>query len=161
MIPIAPHITAWLRQRLPIEQGASPHTCDSYAYAFQLLLSFAAERLETAPSDLNVEQLDAAFVLAFLEHLQRDRGSCGRTRNARLAAIRSFMRFMEYREPVLLDQIRRVLAIPMQWTSTEPVNHLDRDEVSALLDAPDPSTRSGIRDRGLLHVALAGGLQTS
>lgn len=161
MTPLAPHITAWFRERLPVERRASPHTCDSYAYAFQLLLSFAAERLGIAPSDLAVEHLDVALILAFLEHLQRDRGNGARSRNVRLTAIKSFMRFMEYREPAALDQIRRVLAIPGQLVDVRPVRHLVVEEVRALLDAPDPTTRQGIRDRALLHVAITGGLRAS
>jgi site-specific recombinase XerD len=161
MTPVAPHITTWLRRRLPAERGASPHTCDSYAYAFQLLFAFAAERLGVAPSDLAVEHLDAALILAYLEHLQHGRGNGARTRNARLAAVKSFMRFMEYREPAALEQIRRVLAIPAHRVDARPVRHLAQDEVQALLDVPDPTTRDGIRDRALLHVAITGGLRVS
>lgn len=161
MTPIAPHITAWLRQRLPVERAASPHTCDTYAYAFQLLLGFASARLGVAPSDLAFEQLDAPLILAFLEHLQRERGNSARSRNARLAAIRAFMRFMEHREPASLDQIRRVLAIPMQRVDVEPVRHLETNEVQALLDAPDPGTRFGTRDRAILHLAVTSGVRVS
>jgi integrase/recombinase XerD len=161
MTHLAPHLAEWLRKRLPVERGASQHTVDTYAYAFQLLVGFAAERLRTAPSDLAFDQLDAALVLAFLEHLQQDRCNGATTRNARLAAIHSFMRFMEYREPSALDQIRRVLAIPMQRTDTRPVRHLGQDEVQALLDAPDPTTWAGTRDRALLHLAVTSGVRVS
>lgn len=161
MTPLAPHLAEWLRKRLPVERGASGHTVDTYSYAFQLLLAFAAGRLDTAPSDLAFEHLDATLILTFLEHLQRDRGNGASTRNARLAAIHSFMRFMEYRAPSALDQIRRVLAIPTQRTDTRPVRHLDPDEVQALLDAPDPTTWSGIRDRALLHLAVTSGVRVS
>lgn len=92
MTPIAPHITAFLRERLPIERRASIHTCDTYAYAFQLLFEFASRRLRLRPSDLAIEHIDSALVTAFLEHIQEKRGNSPRTRNARLAAIRSFMR---------------------------------------------------------------------
>ena len=161
MTPLAPHLSEWLCKRLPVERGASRHTVDTYAYAFQLLVAFAAERLRTAPSDLAFDHLDAALVLAFLEHLRQDRGNGANTRNARLAAIHSFMRFMEYREPSALDQIRRVLAIPMQRTDTRPVRHLGQDEVQALLDAPDPATWAGTRDRALLHLAVTSGVRVS
>jgi hypothetical protein len=73
MISIAPHITAFLRERLPIEKMASPNTCDTYAYAFQLLFEFASKKLKISPSDLCLEQLDAPLVLAFLAHLENDR----------------------------------------------------------------------------------------
>ena len=95
MNPIAPHITAFLRERLPLERRASQNTCDAYAYSFQLLFNFASTRLGIPPSVLQFEHLDAPLVMAFLEHLQNQRGNSGRTRNVRLAAIKSFMRYME------------------------------------------------------------------
>jgi len=161
MTPIAPHITAYLRQRLPQERQASRHTVDTYSYAFKLLFEFASERLGVAPSDLTVEQLDAPLVLGFLEHLQVNRGNSSRTRNARLVAIKSFMRFLEYRVPSALDQIRRVLAIPVQRTDVPLVRHVNADEYQAILDAPDPTTRLGIRDRAILYMGFAGGLRVS
>lgn len=161
MTHLAPHITAWLRQRLPVERAASPNTCDTYAYAFQLLLGFTAERVGVVPSDLALEHLDVPLVLAFLEHLQQVRHNSPRSRNARLAAIKAFMHFMAYREPAALEQIRRVLAIPVQRVDVRPVRHLVSAEVRALLDSPDPTTRDGIRDRALLHLAVTGGLRVS
>ena len=96
MTPIAPHITAFLRERLPVERRASAHTCDTYAYAYRLLFEFASQRLGSRPSELQLEHIDAPLVMAFLEHLQEHRGSSARTRNVRLAAIKSFMRYVEY-----------------------------------------------------------------
>jgi site-specific recombinase XerD len=107
MTPIAPHITAFLRERLPIERRASVHTCDTYAYAFRLLFEFASQRLGIRPSELQLEHIDAVLVMAFLEHLQEHRSNGARTRNVRLAAIKSFARYVEYRVPSALDQIRR------------------------------------------------------
>jgi site-specific recombinase XerD len=108
-----------------------------------------------------LEHLDAPLILAFLEHLQQTRKNSPRSRNARLAAIRAFMRFMEHREPAALDQIRRVLAIPMQRVDHEPVHHIEPNEVQAILDAPDPTTRGGIRDRALIHLAVTSGVRVS
>jgi len=88
--PIAPHITAFLQQRLPIDQACSPNTCDTYAYTFQLLFKFMSCTLCVAPSDLQLEQLDAPMVLDFLDHIQKERHNSANTRNARLAVIRSF-----------------------------------------------------------------------
>lgn len=161
MTPIAPHITAFLRERLPIERRASAHTCDTYAYAFQLLFEFASARLQVRPSAMHLEQLDALLVTAFLEHLQEQRGNSARTRNARLAAIKSFMRYVEHRVPSALEQIRRVVAIPMQRTDGRIVHALSVPEQEALLDAPDPATRDGIRDRAICHLAITGGLRVS
>ena len=161
MTPIAPHITAFLQKRLAVDQRASPHTSDTYAYAFQLLFEFMSSKFAAAPANLALEQLDAPVVLEFLEHLQNERHNSARTRNARLAAIRSFMRFVEHRVPSALDQVRRVRAIPAQKADTRLVRHLTTNEQRALLDAPDPTTRLGIRDRAMLLLALGGGVRVS
>ena len=161
MTPIAPHITAYLQQRLAVDLRASPHTCDTYAYAFQILFEFMSRKLGVAPADLSLEQLDVPLVLEFLDHLQKERHNSARTRNARLAVIRSFMRFVEHRIPSALDQVRRVRAIPAQKTDRRLVRHLTADEQRALLNAPEPTTRLGIRDRAMLLLALTAGLRVS
>jgi site-specific recombinase XerD len=161
MTPIASQITVFFRERLPIEQAASPHTCSSYAYTFMLLFDFASKKLNISPSSLHLEHIDAPLVLAFLEHIETTRANCPSTRNVRLAGIKSFMRFMEYRVPAALEQIRAILAIPLKRTDSKLVQYLTMDEMQAILDAPDPRTRLGIRDRAMLHVAFAGGLRVS
>lgn len=161
MTPLAPHLTAFLGERLPRERRASVHTCDAYSYAFLLLLSFASSRLKTRPSALTLEQLDVPLVLAFLEDLEKTRANSPRTRNARLAAIKSFARFIEYRVPSCLQQVHSLLAIPSKKTDESLVGFLTRDEMQAVLDAPDPRRRDGVRDRAMLHLAFAGGLRVS
>jgi site-specific recombinase XerD len=161
MTPVAPHIEAFLRENLSRHRGASQHTCDSYAYSFQLLFEFAATRLRAKPSSLSLEQLDSELVSAFLEYLEDTRRNAPETRNVRLAAIKSFFHFLEHRQPTALEQIRRVLAIPFKKTSSRLVPYLIREEVQALLDAPDPATREGIRDRAMLHLGFAAGLRVS
>jgi len=161
MTDIAPHITDFLRLRLPVEQAASQHTCDTYAYAFQIFFAFAGQKLGIPPSSLQLEQIDAPLVLEFLEHLQTIRGNGSRTRNARLTAIKSFMGFVEYRVPSALEQIKRIHSIPSQKTDIRLVNHLTAEQSQAILDAPDPSTRFGIRDRTMLHVGLTAGVRVS
>lgn len=161
MIPLAPHITAFLQQRLPIERRASPNTCDSYAYAFRLLLEYASDCVKLPPSQLQLEQLDAPLVVNFLNHLETTRGNGAGSRNIRLAAIKSFMRYMEYRVPSALDQIQRILAIPAKKTDARLVRHLTAQEMQSILDAPDPTVRDGIRDRAMLHLCFAGGLRVS
>ena len=99
MTSLAPHLSGFLREHLPKERRASQHTCEAYAQSFQLLLGFAANRLKIKPSKIEIERLDAPLILAFLEHLEKKRGNSVRTRNARLAAINSFFRFLEYRVP--------------------------------------------------------------
>jgi len=159
--PIAPHLTAFFEQRLPNECCASENTRDSYAYAFQLLLTFASKRLEVSPSQLAVEQIDAPLVLDFLNDLEVTRGNGPSSRNIRLAAIKSFMHFLEYRVPSAMEQIRRILAIPAKKTESKLVSHLTAEEMQALLDAPDPTGWKGIRDRAMLHLCYAGGLRVS
>ena len=100
-------------------------------------------------------------MVAFLNDLESKRSNAASSRNVRLAAIRSFMRFMEYRAPSALEQIQRVLAIPMKKTDTRLVRHLNTEEIQALLDAPKPTDWSGVRDRAMLHVCFAVGLRVS
>lgn len=161
MNPIASHMTIFLRQFLPLDRGVSVNTCESYAYAFKLFLEYASNRLKVSPSELHLEQLDATLVVDFLNYLETSRGSGPKSRNIRLAAIKSFMRFMEYRVPAALEQIRRVLAIPAKKTDTRLVKHLTVEEMQAILNAPDPTCRVGIRDRAMLHLCFACGLRVS
>ncbi|MCC6195031.1 MAG: tyrosine-type recombinase/integrase [Burkholderiales bacterium] len=161
MTAIASHVTAFFHERLALERRASVNTCDSYAYAFKLLLNYASKHLKTAPSRLELEQIDAPLVVGFLNHLEGTRSNGASSRNVRLAAIKSFMRFMEYRVPSALEQIHRVLAIPMKKTDSRLVRHLSTEEIQALLDAPQPVDWAGIRDRAMLHLCFAAGLRVS
>ncbi len=161
MTPIAPHMSAFLRERLPLQRGASDHTCDSYAYAFQLLFQFASARLQLTPSALSLEQLDAPLIMEFLHYLETERHNSPRTRNARLVAIKSFMRFIEYRVPSLLEHSRRILAIPAKKTDIRLVHYLTVEEMQSLLNVPDLQRRDGIRDRAMLHLCFAAGLRVS
>ncbi|HHN6585538.1 TPA: tyrosine-type recombinase/integrase, partial [Escherichia coli] len=112
-------------------------------------------------STLTIEQLNEKLILDFLTYLQRERNNTARTINSRLAAIKSFMRFLQYRVPTALEQINRILAIPVQRTDRNLIRHLKQEEAQALLNAPDPTTRTGIRDRAMVHLALSGGLRVS
>lgn len=161
MTPIANHMEAFLREHLVRHRGASQHTCDSYAYSFQALFEFASQKFKMQPSALTLEQLDAPLISSFLEHLESMRGNTAATRNIRLAAFRSFFRFVQYREPGALDQVHRILAIPFKKSDTRLVPYLNQTEVQMLLNAPDPTTREGIRDRAILHLAVCAGLRVS
>src|SRR5881296_2965168 len=143
MTPIAPHIEAFLREHLPQHRGASAHTCDSYAYSFQLLFEFGAKRLKVAPSMMKLEQLDASLISAFLEHLETSRQNSAETRNIRLAAIRSFFRFLEHRQPAALEQIRRVLAIPFKRTNSRLVPYLMQNKCRRYSTHPIPQHGKG------------------
>ena len=161
MTAIASHVTAFFQQRLTLERHASVNTCDSYAYAFKMLLDYASKRLRTPPSKLQLEQIDAPLVVGFLNHLEAARSNGPSSRNVRLAAIKSFMRFMEYRVPSALEQIQRILVIPMKKADSRLVRHLSTEEIQALLDAPQPVHWAGIRDRAMLHLRYAAGLRVS
>lgn len=161
MTPIASHITAFLDEHLPVERNASPNTCASYDYAFQLLFIFAAERLKVMPIALQLEQIDAPLVLDFLHHLERDRGNAPSSRNVRLAAIKSFFKFVQYRVPSALEQIQRILAIPAKKADSKLIAYLDVAEMNAVLAVPDPAMRDGIRDRAMIYLGVVAGLRVS
>ena len=160
MKPLAAHVSAFLHEHLPRDRGASPHTVAAYAQALKLLVRFAAARTGRRPSQLALEQLDAELVLDFLEHVERE-GASARTRNVRLAAIKTFFRAVEWREPVALEQIRRIGLIPRKRTDTALVAWFTHAEIRALLDAPDTRWRDGVRDRAMLHMTYACGLRVS
>jgi len=161
MSSLAKHLSAFLREHLPRERKASPHTCETYAYSYQLLASFAAQRLKVRPSQIEIEYLDAPLVLAFLEYVEQKRGNTARTRNVRLAAIKTFFRYLEHRHVAYLDQSRQIHAIPMKKVDEGLIDYLTRDELLAVLHAPDNRTPSGLRDRAMLQLAFAAGLRVS
>jgi len=161
MTPIAPLITAFLREHMPAERGYSPHTCETYAHAFRLLFVFASERVGQRPFQLCLEHIDAALVLDFLAYIEQQRGNGATTRNARLAAIKAFMRYVELRVPSALQQVMQIDAIPTKRHDQTLARHLAIDAVRAILDTPDPTTRLGIRDRAMLHLCFACGLRVS
>ncbi|HBO4445834.1 tyrosine-type recombinase/integrase [Pseudomonas aeruginosa] len=161
MTHLAPYLSRFLMEYLPRDRGASRHTIDSYAYSFQLLVAYAAKRLKTRPSDIQIEQVGAELILDFLDHIESDRANMPRTRNARLAAFKSFYRFLEYRAPTCLGVAQQVHAIPSKRIEQPVVDYLTRAELQVLLDVPDRRTASGIRDRAMLHLAYAAGLRVS
>jgi site-specific recombinase XerD len=159
--PIAPLITSFLREHMPTEQGCSPHTCETYAHAFRLLFIFASTRLATKPSKICLEQIDAPLILDFLAHIESQRGNCAATRNGRLAAVKAFIRYVEFRVPSALAQARQIHAIPVKRHDQALVRHLTMEEIRAILNAPNIKTRLGIRDRAMLHLCFAAGLRVS
>ena len=161
MTPIAPLITSFLREHMPIEQGCSPHTCENYAHAYRLLFVFASKRLGIRPSQIRLEQIDATLILDFLAHIEEQRGNCAATRNGRLAAVKAFIRYVEFRVPSALAQARQIHAIPGKRHDQGLVRHLTLEEIRAILNVPNVTTRLGIRDRAMLHLCFAGGLRVS
>ena len=151
----------FFQRRLIAERGASAHTIASYRDTFQLLLRYARERTGRTPSALGIEDIDAPLVLAFLDHLEAERGNSPRTRNLRLTAIRSFMRHVSLHAPDALPVAERVLAISSKRFDRPALVFLSREEVEAVLAAPDRSTKSGRRDAVLLSVMYNSGARVS
>lgn len=148
-------------RRLVEQRGASARTIESYRDAFELLLAFTGQRTGKEPSALCLGDLDAPLVLDFLDHLESTRGNGARTRNARLAAIRSFMRYASVRDPASLPVAQRVLAIPTKRVDQPVLGFLTRDEVAAILAAPDRGTWNGHRDAVLLATTYNTGARVS
>jgi integrase/recombinase XerD len=161
MTPLAPLVTAFFRRHLAAEKGVGRNTIVSYSYAFKFLCRYVSNRRGKSPSELCLEDLDAPMVRDFLEHLERDSGNTARTRNLRLTAVRSFMKYIEYEVPSALEQVRKVLAISNKRTEERLVNHLTKDEMKTILDAPDPRARPGLRDQAMLYLGFAAGLRVS
>jgi integrase/recombinase XerD len=158
---VATLIERYFTDRLMRQRNVSTNTIASYRDTFRLLFIFAQARLRKPPSSLVLQDLDAPFVSAFLENLEKKRGASIRTRNLRLTAIRSFFRFASFEEPALSALIQRVLAIPSKRHDKREVHFLTRPEIEAILTAPDRTTWLGRRDHTLLLLATQAGLRLS
>jgi len=158
---LAPTLQAFFTDRLIGQKRASAHTIAAYRDTIRLLLAFAAQHTGKAPSDLDIDDLQAPLIGAFLDHLEHERGNTIRTRNARLAAIRSLFRYAALRHPEHAATIQRVLAIPSKRHDQALVTFLTDPELDALLDAPDQSTWIGRRDHALILLAAQTGLRAS
>lgn len=148
-------------QRLIQQQHASPRTVAAYRDSFRLLLDFAHRRLRKRPAELTLEDLNAALILDFLKYLETDRHNCSRSRNARFAAIRSFMEFVSFKEPSALASAQSVLAIPMKRFEQPLIGFLSREHIEAILNAPDQNTWTGQRDRVMLTTLYNTGARVS
>lgn len=160
-IPFPTLLQDFFQRRMVAELGASAHTIASYRDTFELLLRYAERRTGRTPSALTLPDLDAPLILSFLDHLESARSCCPRTRNLRLTAVRSFMRYASVRDPTSLPVAQRVLAIAGKRFDRPILGFLSRDEVQALLDAPDRTTWSGQRDATLFAVLYNTGARVS
>lgn len=161
MTALAPTVEAFFTERLLTQRAASPRTVGAYRDAFTLLFGFTRDRTGKTPSDLDVSDLDAVLIGAFLTHLEHERHNSARTRNARLTAIRSLFKFASLRHPEHAELISRVLAIPPKRYERGIVNYLNPAETAALLAAPDRTTWLGRRDHALIVTAIQTGLRVS
>lgn len=161
MSALATTLQAFFTDRLIRQRQVSPNTVGAYRDTMRLLLVFASERQGKAPEKLDIDDLDAPLIGAFLDHLEHDRKNGARTRNARLAAIRSLFRYAALRHPEHAATIERVLAIPPKRFERRLVTYLTEAEIDAILAAPDRMTWTGRRDTALFDLAVQTGLRAS
>lgn len=161
MTAAAATVQAFFTERLARQRRASGHTISAYRDTLRLLLNFAAGRTGTSPCRLDIADLNAPMIAAFLDHLEHDRANSVRTRNARLAAIHSLFTYAALRHPEHAADINRVLAIPPKRADQTIVTFLTDPEAQALLVAPDRATRTGRRDHTWILLAIQTGLRAS
>jgi len=161
MTLLAPTLQAFFTERMITQRDASPRTIAAYRDTFRLLLTFASQRTGKQPCQLDIDDLDAELIGAFLKHLETDRQNSARTRNARLAAIHSLYKYAALRHPEHLHTIGRVIAIPPKRHQQPSLTYLNTDEIKALLAAPDQHTWLGRRDHALLLLAVLTGVRVT
>jgi integrase/recombinase XerD len=154
-------LQSFFTDRLLRQRQASPHTIAGYRDCFRLLLKFATGKLGKSSCQLRIEDFDASFIGLFLDHLESTRKNSARSRNVRLAAIHSFFRYVALEEPAHALHCQRILAVPNKRHVRRPIEFLNREEIDALLAAPNRSSWIGRRDRTLLLVAVQTGLRVS
>jgi integrase/recombinase XerD len=159
MSALAPILQGFFTDKLLRQRQASPNTVAAYRDTCKLLLDFASRQARKQPCQLDLADLDAPLITAFLQHLETGRASAVATRNARLAAIRSLFRYAALHAPEHAAQISRVLAIPPKRCDRAIVSFLTAEEIDALLAAPDKATWLGRRDHALLLLAAQTGLR--
>lgn len=161
MKTIASILPRFFSERLQRQRQASEHTIAAYRDTFRLLIDFARQQLKKEPVEMLITDLDPALIGLFLDYLETKRRNSIRTRNARLATIHSFFRFVAGQEPDLLHQAQRVLAIPQKRCDRTTISFLSSPEIDALLAAPDKKTWIGCRDFTMLLVMLQTGMRVS
>ena len=161
MTALAPVLQAFFTDRLITQRHASSHTIAAYRGTFRLLLGFTAAKTGKTPSALDIADLDAPLITAFLDHLERDRHNGVRSRNNRLAAIHSLFAYLALHHPEHAGSIQRVLAIPAKRTERNLVTYLTDPEIDALLGSCDQQAWTGRRDHAMLTLTIQTGLRIS
>jgi len=158
---LANYMKRFFSHYLPVQKGLAVNTMHAYRDAIKLLLCYTADTLGRSVDRLVVQDITEKVVIAFLDHVEQERRCSPRTRNARLAAIRSLFAFIAREEPVLLQQCQRIRAIPLKRTQHQTVDYLEEKEMQAILDAVDINSRTGIRDMALLLLLYNTGARVS
>jgi integrase/recombinase XerD len=158
---IGPLLEKFFVDFLLSQKCVSPETVASYRDTFRLLLQYIRDKYSIAPAAVRIADLDVPVILSFLDHLEKDRQNATRSRNQRLAAIRSFFRLVALRDPESVSQSSRILAIPTKRTERLLVKALSREEIEAIVMAPDPKHWSGSRDHALLLTLYNTGARAS
>lgn len=161
MTLLAPTLQAFFTERMITQRDSSPQTIAAYRDTFRLLLTFASKQTGKQPFQLDIDDLDAELIGSFLNHLETDRGNSARTRNARLAAIHSLYKYAALRHPEHLQTIGRVMAIPSKRHQRPDLTYLNKDEIKALIAAPDQDTWLGRRDHALLLLTVLTGARVT
>lgn len=159
--PLANYIHSFFNQHLALEKGLSPNSILAYRDTIKLLLCFASGFLKKKVDQINLEELDEKLILAFLDYIEKERKCSPKTRNLRLAAIRTFFNFIGRKEPVLLNQCRQIRSIPLKKTVHKTIDYLESNEMQALLDVVDVNSSSGLRDKALFMLLYNTGARVS
>ncbi|PXF55159.1 MAG: integrase [Deltaproteobacteria bacterium] len=158
---IAKPLKRFFSHYLPVRKGLAANTILAYRDAIKLLLCYASDILKKSVDELCVEDIDESLVLGFLDHIENTRGCSARTRNARLAAIRSLFSFIAREEPSLLLHCQMIRTIPIKRTQHKTVDYLEENEMQALLDSVDLKSHTGVRDKALLLLLYNTGARVS
>ena len=158
---LSAYLQRFFTERLGQQMEASPNTITSYRDTFRLLLRYTADQRKKEPTTLQIADIDADLVASFLTDLEKTRGNAARSRNTRLAAIRSFFKYVAVNEPQLLHHCQRVLAMPAKRHVKRAIDYLSREEIEAVIAGPDLSTWHGRRDRAILVLMLQTGLRVT
>ena len=158
---LSPLIHQFFDQYLPHIKGVSHHTVKTYRDAFKLFLPFAAKFYGIKVRSLRVEHLSSELIIAFLEDLQRERKNLVKTRNQRLAALKSFAKMIRFKYPEQLEVANTILNIPQKRAQKPLIGFLYQDEILQVFQAVDLKTKEGFRDYALLHLLYDSGARAS
>jgi site-specific recombinase XerD len=153
-------VQAFFAEHLTQHRAVSPRTVATYRDAFMLFLDFAQTRCAKSPAAIKLTDLTPELILAFLDHLEHERHNTVRSRNARLAALRAFLKFAAHRDVASLHVIERSLGVPMKRFERPMLGFLSREEMLAVIGTPGSSWVSQ-RDHLLLGLLYNTGARVS